>query len=110
MSVGHIGGTVEVPKHYNASGDWPATLACGDAAIACSIANLSANGATVMLDDPPEGKTRITLSAAFGTLEGDIVWRSPSALGIRFVLAPDLVATLLGDKLATPQRRSGAAA
>jgi hypothetical protein len=64
-----------------------------------------------MLADPPAGQARVTLSSSrFGALEGEIVWRSPSALGIRFLLAPDLVATVLDDKLPQLPRGSGEAA
>ena len=110
MNAGSIVGTVETRRHRCANVDWPATLVHADASIACVISSLSANGATVTVDDPPEGQARVMLcSAAFGKLEGDIIWRSPKALGIRFVLAADLVAALLGDKL-TPLHRNGAAA
>ena len=109
MGAGRIVGTQEVRKYRRASVHWPATLGCRDASAACVIVNLSANGAKVMVEDPPAGQSRVTLSSdRFGTLAGDIIWRSPRALGIRFVLAPDLVATVLGDRLPVLPGRSGA--
>jgi hypothetical protein len=111
MGTDRIVGTAEIRKYRRASVHWLATLACRGASIACVISNLSANGAKLMVDDPPEGEARVMLSCArFGALEGEIIWRSPSALGIRFVLAPDLVAGVLDDKLPVLPRRSDAAA
>ena len=110
MNAGSIVGTVETRRHRCANVDWPATLVRADASIACVISSLSANGATVTVDDPSAVPARVTLSCdRFGALAGDIIWRSPSALGIRFVLAPDLVATVLGDTLPVLPGRSGAA-
>jgi hypothetical protein len=110
MGAGRIVGTNETRKYRRASVHWPATLACRDASMRCVIANLSANGVKVMVDDPSAVPARVTLSCdRFGALAGDIIWRSPSALGIRFVLAPDLVATVLGDTLPVLPGRSGAA-
>jgi hypothetical protein len=111
MDSGHIGGMSEFRKYRRAAVHWPATLACRSANVACVISNLSANGAKIMVANPPEGQARVTLSSSrFGALEGEIIWRSPSALGIRFVLAPDLVATVLDDKLPTVPRGNDAAA
>jgi hypothetical protein len=111
MGVEHIGGMSEFRKYRRAAVHWPATLACRSANVACVISNLSASGAKVMVADPPEGQARVTLSSSrFGALEGEIIWRSPSALGIRFVLDPDLVATVLDDKLPTIPRGNDAAA
>jgi hypothetical protein len=111
MGAGHIGGMSEFRKYRRAAVHWPATLACRSTNVACVISNLSANGAKVMIADPPEGQARVTLSSSrFGALEGEIVWCSPNALGIRFVLDPDLVATVLDDKLPQVPRRDDAAA
>jgi hypothetical protein len=102
---------VGIRKYRRASVHWLATLACRDASAACVISNLSATGAKVMIDNPPEGQARVTLSCArFGALEGEIVWRSPKALGIRFTLAPDLVAGVLEGKLPALPRANDAAA
>jgi PilZ domain-containing protein len=102
---------VAIRKYRRASVHWLATLACRGASIPCVIANLSANGAKVMVDDPPHGQARVTLSCShFGALAGEIVWRSPQALGIRFVMAPDLVAGVLEGKLPVLPFGSGAAA
>ena len=102
---------VEIRRYRRASVHWLATLACRGASTPCVIANLSANGAKLMVDNPPEGQAQVTLSCArFGALEGEIIWRSPSALGIRFVLAPDLVAGVLENKLPILPRRSDATA
>jgi hypothetical protein len=65
----------------------------------------------MMVDDPPEGQARVTLSCArYGALEREIVWRSPHALGIRFVLAPEVVAGAPDDKLPMLPRAGDAAA
>jgi hypothetical protein len=101
MGMGHIGGMSEFRKYRRAAVHWPATLACRSANVACVISNLSAAGAKIMIADPPEGQARVTLSSSrFGALEG----------GIRFVLDPDLVATVLDDKLPQLPRRDDAAA
>jgi hypothetical protein len=93
-------GTVENRKFRRASVLWPATLRCRNNSFECVIFNLSANGAKVMIKNSLDDGARVTLACArFGALEGEIVWRSPSAAGIRFVLAPELVAKALGDKL-----------
>jgi len=100
-------GTVENRKFRRASVLWPATLRCQDKNLDCVIFNLSANGAKVMIKGPFDDGSRVTLSCTrFGALEGDIIWRSPSALGIRFVLAPELVAKALGDTLPLLPSRS----
>jgi hypothetical protein len=53
-----------------------------------------------MIKNSLEDKARVTLSSPrFGAFDGDVVWRSPGSLGIRFLLAPELVAEVLGDKL-----------
>jgi hypothetical protein len=93
-------GTVEHRRYRRASVLWPAILACRSNSFDCVIFNLSANGAKVMIKNSLEDSARVTLSSArFGAFEGEIVWRSPNALGIRFLLAPELVAKALGDKL-----------
>jgi hypothetical protein len=100
MGAERIVGTVENRKYHRASVLWPATLHCRNNSFECVIFNISANGAKVMIKNSLEDKARVTLSSIrFGALEGDIVWRSPSAIGIRFLLAPSLVAKALGDKL-----------
>ena len=100
MSAERNLGTVENRKYRRASVLWPATLLCRNNSFECVIFNMSANGAKVMIKNSLEDKARVTLSCThFGALEGDIVWRSPSAIGIRFVLAPEHVAQALGVKL-----------
>src|SRR3954469_6747040 len=105
MGAGRMVGTTNNRKYRRASVHWLATLACRNSSMPCVIADLSANGAKLMLADPPAGQGPVMVSSSrFGVLEGEIVWRSPSALGIRFVLAPDLVASVLDDKLPTIPR------
>jgi hypothetical protein len=100
-----------IRQYRRASVHGLATRECRGASAPCVISNLSANGAKVMVENPPEGQARVTLSCArFGALEGEIIWRSPSALGIRFVLPPELVASVIDDKLPVVPRGSDAAA
>ena len=100
MEAERIVGTVENRKYHRASVLWPATLVCRNNRFECVIFNISANGAKVMIKNSLEDKARVTLtSPRFGALEGDIVWRSPSAIGLRFLLEPERIAKVLGDKL-----------
>jgi len=93
-------GLAEGRKYHRASVLWPATLRFGAESLACVIFNLSANGAKVMIKSALEDKLWVTLASThFGALEGSIVWRSPGAIGIRFLLAPELVAKALSSKL-----------
>jgi PilZ domain-containing protein len=110
MVTDSIAGKAATRKYRRASVHWLATLACRGASLPCVISNLSANGAKVMVEHPPEGQARVTLACPrFGALEGEIVWRSPRALGIRFILAPDLVAVVLEGKLPVLPRGRGVA-
>jgi PilZ domain len=100
MSAERIVGTAENRKYHRASVLWPATLLCRNNSFECVIFNISANGAKLMIKNSLEDKARVTLSSSrFGAFDGDIVWRSPHSLGIRFLLAPEQVAEVLGDKL-----------
>ncbi len=100
MGAERFVGLIENRKYRRASVLWPATLRCGVDSFDCVIFNLSANGAKVMIKGPLDDKGRVTLSSArFGALDGSIVWRSPNAIGICFLLAPELVVEALGDKL-----------
>ena len=100
MGAERIVGTIENRKYHRASVLWPANLLCRNNNFECVIFNISANGAKVMIKNSLDDDTRVTLSSPrFGALDGDIVWRSPNSLGIRFILEPELVAKMLGDKL-----------
>ncbi len=72
MGAERIVGTAENRKYHRASVLWPANLLCRSNSFECVIFNISANGAKVMIKN---------------------------SLGIRFILEPELVAKMLGDKL-----------
>ncbi len=100
MGAERIVGTAENRRYHRASVLWPATLLCRNNSFECVIFNISANGAKLMIKNSLEDKARVTLSSPrFGAFDGDVVWRSPGSLGIRFLLAPEQVAEVLGDKL-----------
>jgi hypothetical protein len=108
MGAERIVGTAENRKYHRATVLWPATLLCRNNSFECVIFNISANGAKLMIKNSLEDKIRVTLaSPRFGSLDADVVWRSPGSLGIRFVLAPEQVAEVLGGKLPLLPARSG---
>jgi PilZ domain len=95
-----IAGTIENRKYHRSTVLWPATLLCRNSAFDCVIFNISANGAKVMMGNELEVKTQVILSSVrFGDLAGEIVWRSPNSIGVRFFASPEDVAKALGDTL-----------
>jgi hypothetical protein len=79
---------------------WPASLVHDGRALDCVIFNISANGAKVITKVQfPEKAAVILRSVRFGELSGEIVWSSPSAIGIRFMATPQDVAKAMGDSL-----------
>lgn len=84
-------------RYHRATVLWPATLLCRNNAFDCVIFNISANGAKVMIRNSLEVQQRVTLcSPRFGEIEGRIIWRGSTAIGVQFVAPPEEVAKLLG--------------
>jgi len=95
-----IAGTIENRKYHRSTVLWPATLVWRRSAYDCIIFNISANGAKVMVKDPsPEMKNVTLCSPRFGEFEGEVVWRAPGAVGMRFSASPEDIAKILGDLL-----------
>lgn len=71
--------------------------------IACTVADISAGGAKLLVPAWPEGSDadvidnlevghRVLLSLrASGEVPGEVVWQKPGRLGVRFLLEPDEV-------------------
>jgi hypothetical protein len=95
-----IAGTIENRRYHRSTVLWPATLVWRRNSYDCVIFNISANGARVMIGDAASEMKMVTLcSPRFGEIEGEIVWRGPSAIGVRFSAPPEEVAKALGDTL-----------
>jgi hypothetical protein len=96
----NIAGTVENRKYHRSTVLWPATLVWRRNSYDCIIFNVSANGAKVMVKEPADEMKMVTLcSPRFGELDGEVMWRAPGAIGIRFIAPPEDVAKMLGDLL-----------
>ena len=95
-----IAGTVENRRYHRSTVLWPATLVWRRSSYDCVVFNISANGAKVMIKDAAADMKIVTLcSPRFGELDGEIVWRAPGAVGLRFIATPEDVARTLGDLL-----------
>ena len=90
---------------------WSATLAHADGVEDCVIVSVSANGAMVQLDRPPQcGAQAILKSAHFGELPGEVCWLEGNRAGIEFHEDPSMVAAVLGAILppeSEPDERGG---
>jgi hypothetical protein len=62
----------------------PATIAAGRRAIACTVQNLSATGASLNLEGRPRLPKNFVLMAAGSTLPCRAVWRRGKQIGIAF--------------------------
>jgi hypothetical protein len=95
-----IAGTIENRRYPRSTVLWPATLVWRRNMYDCIVFNISANGAKVMIKDAAEDMKMVTLcSPRFGEFEGEIVWRAPGAVGLRFSASPDEVTKILRDLL-----------
>ena len=95
-----ISGSLENRRYHRSTVLWPATLIWRRSSFACVVFNISANGAKVMIKDAAAEMKMVTLcSPRFGELDGEVVWRAPGAVGMRFIATPEDVAKILGDLL-----------
>jgi hypothetical protein len=99
-SAEQTAGTLENRRYHRSTVLWPATLVWRRSSFDCVVFNISANGAKVMIKDAAAEMKMVTLcSPRFGELDGEIVWRAPGAVGLRFIATPEDVARTLGDLL-----------
>lgn len=79
---------------------WDAALQMEGKRADCTVLNLSAGGAKVMIDRPEVTSKFVTLGIPqFGNFTGEVAWRHGHTIGIRFHEEPSQVAIALADAL-----------
>lgn len=64
---------------------WPARLYAGASGVACRVRDLSGTGARLVMRDPPQEGTRVSLKFPFTVyMKGRVVWCQGEDLGIDF--------------------------
>ena len=75
---------------------WPAALSDGTQNLPCTIVDVSDKGARLEMPYPVAARARVTIQCAqFGSLDGVVMWRRGSAVGVRFNLAGDEILRIL---------------
>ena len=77
---------------------WPGRLVVDDEVFDGVILDVSADGARLRLEDPPDRATLVTLqNPRFGALHGKVAWRGEDALGLSFLDEPHRVARAIEE-------------
>ncbi len=88
---------VERREHQRLAVTWSGSLIVGGRDIGCTIANISASGALVLVAETLPPETELTLRVdRRGLLPARVVWQGPDRLGLKFRDTPQQVAKLIG--------------
>ena len=72
---------------------WPARLFVDGHAVDGMVLDVSAEGARLHLENPPECARAVTLqNARFGELRGEVMWSGEDVLGLSFLDQPQCIA------------------
>lgn len=102
-------GLVEHRKFARTDVEWPGQLETGGQIIECTVLNLSANGAKLMLNEPVAGNSWSgTLSIpSLGSFKAKVAWSTPKGsneIGLTFSDPPAAIALVLAEAL--PRNRA----
>lgn len=75
---------------------WPARLLVDGHAVDGMVLDVSAEGARLHLEHPPECTTIVTLqNARFGEFRGEVMWSGEGVLGLSFLDQPQSIARMI---------------
>jgi len=101
--------SVENRKFPRTDVQWSRTLETGGETINCTVLNLSANGAKLVLNDPVQGNrwSGVLSIPSLGEFKAKVAWSIPkgsNAIGLTFEDPPAAVALVLAEAL--PRNRA----
>jgi len=102
---------VEHRKFPRTEVSWPGKLETGGETIECTVLNLSANGAKIVLNNPVTGNSwsGVLSIPSLGTFRAKVAWSTPKGsneIGLTFNDPPAAVALVLAEALPRSRAKS----
>ena len=104
-------GSIDNRKFPRTDVQWSGTLETGGQTLECTVLNLSANGAKLMLNDPVSGNSwsGVLSIPSLGAFKAKVAWSTPKGsneIGLTFEDPPAAVALVLAEALPRTRAQS----